>query len=127
MKKLLVLFVFVFSIISAFAQSESVKPTFGVNLERVVSYASINGETHTNLTVELRAAELGDPFVEGVRVIVTDNETGKKIYEKRFWKSYLYAFSDGTIEVGKGNALTQISLYKSKGDWIMNLREKGIY
>ena len=58
-----------------------------------------------------------------------DNNTGKKIYRKRFSKSYLYVFSDGTIEVGKGNALTQIILFKYKdgSGWGMILKERGIY
>jgi len=38
-------------------------------------------------------------------------------------------FSDGTIEVGKGNALTQIILFKYKdgSGWGMILKERGIY
>lgn len=52
-----------------------------------------------------------------------------KTYSKRFSKSYLYAFSDGTIQVGKGNALTQITLFKSKeySVWLMGIRKNGIY
>ena len=53
----------------------------------------------------------------------------KKLYNKRFPKSYLYAFSDGTIQVGKGNALTQLTLFKSKefNVWLMEIRKNGIY
>ena len=97
MKKILVILVLAFSTLSAFAQSESVKPTFGVTIEREVSFATIDNKDYSNITVEIKAAELGD------------------------------AFSDGTIQVGKGNALTQLSLYKSNGRWLMNLKEKGIY
>ena len=52
-------------------------------------------------------------------------KTGKKLYSKRFSKSYLYAFSDGTIQVGKGNALTQLTLFKSKeySVWLMEIRK----
>lgn len=53
----------------------------------------------------------------------------KEYTKKRFSKSYLYAFSDGTIQVGKGNALTQLILYKSKeyDVWLLEIRKKGIY
>jgi len=125
MKNILAIFIFAFSTISAFAQSESVKPTLGVTIEREVSFATINNKDYSYIIVELKAAELSY-FAEGVRVIVRDS-SGKRIYRKRFPKSYLYAFSDGTIQIGKGNALTQLSLYKSNGRWLMNLKEKGIY
>ena len=126
MKNILVTLLFALSTISLFAQSESVKPTQGVTIEREVSFANINNKEYSNIIVEIKAAELGDAFADGVRVIIRDS-TGKRIYRKRFPKSYLYAFSDGTIQVGKGNALTQLSLYKSNGRWLMNLKEKGIY
>ena len=41
-------------------------------------------------------------------------KTGKKLYSKRFSKSYLYAFSDGTIQVGKGNALLNLHYLSQK-------------
>ena len=74
------------------------------------------------------SAEITDIFVEGVKVTVRD-ENGKKIYKKRFSKSRLYAFSDGTIQIGKGNAVTNMNLYKDSDTrkWYMELREKGIY
>lgn len=129
MKNILAIFAFIFSVASVFAQSESVKPTYGVELERVIHYAEIERKVYTDITITLKAAEIGDMFVEGVRVVITDNQTGKKIYKKRFSKSRLYAFSDGQIEVGKGNALDQIIIWKSKstGLWHMELKEKGIY
>jgi len=129
MKQIISTFVCLLFAISSFAQSESAKPTFGVELEREVSFAIIEKETYRNVIVNLKSADFGDLFVEGVKITVTDAETGKKIYKKRFSKSYLYAFSEGTIQVGKGNALTQLILSKSKYDskWIMEIKEKGIY
>lgn len=111
------------------AQTESVKPTYGVTLEREVAFALIEKDTYFDVVVELKAAQFADMFVEGVKVTVKDAKTGKKIYKKRFSKSYLYAFSDGTIEVGKGNALTQLVLSKSteSREWLMQIKEKGIY
>ena len=110
---------------TVYAESETAKPTLGVKLEREVTYALIEKKGYDNVTVELKA---GDGYwTDGVRVIVTDNETGRRIYKKKFSKSYLYAFSDGEIQVGKGNALTQIILSKRSGYWRMTLKEKGIY
>lgn len=129
MKKVIITLLIFFCAVVSFAQSESAKPTFGVKLDREVAYAIIEKETHKDVIVELKSAELGDLFVEGVKIIVKDAKTGKKIYNKRFSKSYLYAFSDGTIQVGKGNALTQLTLYKSKeyNVWLMEIRKNGIY
>jgi hypothetical protein len=122
----------IFSIVMSFAQnegnSESVKPTWGVTLEREVLVAEIDKKSYIDVTVELKAAELGDIFADGVKVTVVDN-TGKKIYRKRFSKSYLYVLSDGTIVVAKGDALTQMIVFKFKdgNGWKMVLKEKGIY
>ena len=129
MKKFIITLLFFFCGIISFAQSESVKPTFGVELDREVALAIIDKETYKDVIVKLKSADLEDLFVEGVKIIITDAKTGKKIYKKRFSKSYLYAFSDGTIQVGKGNALTQLTLYKSKeyGVWLMEIRKNGIY
>lgn len=130
MKKVFVVFLFIFSTVSTFAQSEgeSVKPIGGITLYRNVSLAAIEQNNYLDVIVKFKAAELGDYFTNGVKVVVVDNNTGKKIYRKRFSKSYLYVFSDGTIEVGKGNALTQIILFKKDGSgWGMILKERGIY
>lgn len=127
MKKLLTL-IFTFSFIFSFAESEKVKPTFGVTIERKVAIAQIDEKAYTDVVVELKAAEIGDLFVEGVKVVVKNRTTGKKIYKKRFSKSYLYGFSDGTVQVGKGNVLIQVFLYKgSNENWILIIEGKGIY
>ena len=129
MKKTIITFLFLLCTIVTFAQSESVKPTFGVELDREVALAVIEKETFKDVIVELKSADLGDLFVDGVKITIKDAKTGKRIYKKRFSKSYLYAFSDGTIQVGKGNALTQLVLYKSKeyDVWLLEIRKKGIY
>lgn len=129
MKKLITLLIITIFSFCAYSQ-ESAKPSFGVKLERNVDLAVIEGKTYYNVIVELDAASIGDMFKEGVKVTVKDGENPKKkIYKKRFSKSYLYGFSDGTIQVGKGNVLTQLTLFKSKdtGNWLMEIKEKGIY
>ena len=129
MKRSVLIFALLFSAIMSFAQTESVNPTFGVTLEREVAFVIIEKEHYYDVVVELKAAQIIDMFVKGVKVTVKDAKTRKKIYKKRFSKSYLYAFSDGTINVGKGNALTQLILLKSSksGEWLMQIKEKGIY
>ena len=129
MRKAIITFLFFLCSIVTFAQSESAKPTFGVELDREVALAIIEKETFKDVVVELKSADLGDLFIEGVKITVKDAKTGKRIYKKRFSKSYLYAFSDGTIQVGRGNALTQLILYKSKeyDVWLLEIRKKGIY
>lgn len=128
MKKAIITFLFFLCSIMTFAQSESAKPTFGVELDREVAIAIIEKETYKDVVVELKSADLGDLFVDGVKITVKDAKTGKRIYKKRFSKSYLYAFSDGTIQVGKGNALTQLILYNKEYDvWLLEIRKKGIY
>jgi len=131
MKKLFAVMLLACFCTCAFAQdnskNERVSPTFGVKIERECYFVSLEKDGYNNVTVELDAAELGDLFKEGVKVTVRDKD-GKKIYKKRFSKSYLYAFSSGLIQVGKGDALTQVTIYKStSGDWIAVIKEKGIY
>ena len=90
MKKVFVVFLFIFSTVSTFAQSEgeSVKPIGGITLYRNVSLAAIEQNNYLDVIVKFKAAELGDYFTNGVKVVVVDNNTGKKIYRKRFSKSY---------------------------------------
>ena len=106
---------------------ETASPTFGVTVERKCGVVVIEKEVYHNATIELKAAELGDLFVEGVKVTVWD-ENGNKIYKKRFSKSFLYAYSDGSIYIARGNALTQVQVHKdSSGEWRAKIRAKGIY
>lgn len=115
------------SIAQTDTKSESAKPTFGVTVERDCNAVMIEKKIYYNVTVELKAAEITDLFSEGVKVTVTD-ENGKKIYKKRFSKSFLYAFPSGTIKVGRGYAIMQVTLYRNKDEnWEAIIREKGIY
>ena len=84
MKKFLLSLVFVLSVMLSFAQSESIKPTFGVTLEREVAFALIEKEAFKDVVVELKAAEIAELFAEGVKVTVKDAMTGKKIFKKGF-------------------------------------------
>ncbi|MDE6778081.1 MAG: hypothetical protein K2J51_01205 [Alistipes sp.] len=129
MKKVIIVFWAFFYAIASFAQGESVKPSYGVKLDREVAIAKIEKEIYQDVVVELKSSDFIAWFAHGVKIIVRDAKTGKKLYRKRFSKSYLYAFSDGTIYVGKGNALTQLTLLKSNkyNVWLMELRKNGIY
>lgn len=125
---ILLVCVSVCSIAQDYTKSESAKPTFGVTLERECSDIVIEKSIYHNVTIELKAADISDLFTDGVKVTVTD-ENGKKIYKKRFSKSYLYVFpTSKTIQVGKGNAIIQVGLYKNRGgEWEAIIMEKGIY
>ena len=132
MRKLLSLLFMLWSVV-VYSQSpndaaESVMPSYGVKLERPVAIAMINGVEYSDVVVELKAYEAIDLF-SGVKVTIKDAVTGKKLYKKRFSKSRLYGFSDGSISIGKGNVLIQMILYKSKeyNVWCMALQEKGLY
>ena len=83
MKKAIITFLFFLCSIMTFAQSESAKPTFGVELDREVAIAIIEKETYKDVVVELKSADLGDLFVDGVKITVKDAKTGKRIYKKR--------------------------------------------
>ena len=117
-----------FASLSLFAEEkETAKPTYGVKVERIVSVAYIEDKVYENVTVELDAASIDTFINEGVKITAKDSN-GKKIYKKRFSKSFLYGFSDNTLQVGKGNVLTQVIIFKSSsGEWIMKLKEKGLY
>lgn len=75
MKKVFVVFLFIFSTVSTFAQSEgeSVKPIGGITLYRNVSLAAIEQNNYLDVIVKFKAAELGDYFTNGVKVVVVDN------------------------------------------------------
>lgn len=126
MKKYLILLIILFTlpfISCAKEDAEKVSPTLNVELERPIQRALIDGKPYFNVSVELDAGKYS-----GVKVTVKDQQTGKKIYKKNFKNSYLYAFSDGSIYVGKGNALTQLMLIKSvEGFYLIVIREKGLY
>lgn len=126
MKKIVITGLFLLFVISSFAQSEEASPTFDVTIERKVAFAFIEDETYYNVTVELKSFD--NYFLSGVKITVKDI-TGKKIYKKRWHSSYLYGFSDGTIQIGKGNVLTQVILakFETTNDWGIEIREKGIY
>lgn len=85
-----------------FAQSESAKPTFGVELDREVAIAIIEKETYKDVVVELKSADLGDLFVDGVKITVKDAKTGKRIYKKRFSKSIFMLFPMALFKWVKG-------------------------
>ena len=132
MKKILFCTFFLLVTMCLYAQEnkkdpESAKPTFGVTVNRVVDAAKINGKYYYNVAVEFKASDIMD-WSEGVKIKVKHRYTDKKLYKKRFSNSYLYVYSDKSIQVGKGNATTEVICQKdSYGDWIIEIEEDGIY
>ena len=92
MKKVIIIFLVFFYAIISFAQSESTKPTFGVKLDREVAVAKIEKETYQDVIVELRSADLGDLFTEGVKIIVKDAKTGNNYIISVFQSHYSMHF-----------------------------------
>ncbi len=132
MKKILFFTFFLLATMCSYAQEnkkepESAKPTFDVTVNRIVDSAKINGKYYNNVVVEFKASDIVD-WADGVKIIVKDKYTNKKLYKKRFSNSYLYVYSDKSIQVGKGNATTEVICEKkSYGDWIIEIEENGIY
>ena len=102
-------------------------PSYGIEFDRKVAWAIIEGKEYENVIVDIKVADIGD-VLTGVRVVVKDVDTDKIIYKKRFSRSYLYGFSGGRIAIGRGNILTQMRLYRNEetGSWVMELRKKGL-
>lgn len=44
-----------------------------------MAVAKIEKETYQDVIVELRSADLGDLFTEGVKIIIKDAKTGKTV------------------------------------------------
>ncbi len=129
MKRILLCILACIICIATYSQ-ESAKPTFDVKITRDVAIAIIEDIKYYNVEIKLNAAPFDDLFLEGVKVTVKDKKTGKKIYKKRFSSSYLYGFADGTIQVGKGNAIRQVILIQSKEDrtkWFCEIKKGGLY
>lgn len=85
MKKVFVVFLFIFSTVSTFAQSEgeSVKPIGGITLYRNVSLAAIEQNNYLDVIVKFKAAELGDYFTNGVKVVVVDRRAQRSQTARR--------------------------------------------
>ena len=132
MKRLVLSIIAIFAVVTSFAEDskpESVGPTYGITVERYVSLATGDCGYLEDVYVTLKAAHIVDGICAGVKVVIKDKWKKDVIYKKRFISSRLYAYSNGQLQVGKGNALTNIIISKSKysGKWYMELKENGIY
>ena len=111
-------------------EPEKALPTYGIKLDRPIYEAEIEGSIYHNVIVVLEVDDwaTGQSFsyYDGVKIKIKDSGENK-IYEKRFNKSYLYGFSDGTLQVGKGMALCQAILFKKDDVWHLKVREMGLY
>lgn len=133
MKRIASILFISFCTIMIFAQDKGISPVFGIEIDREVAFAVIEEKTYENVTVELKSADIAS-LVSGVKVIVRDTKSGKRIYKKRFSKSYLYVYwneysNTEFIQVGKGDALIQVIVSKpsQNDELLMRIREKGIY
>lgn len=121
MKKFIVTLLLSCCSVASLAQSENLQPARGITIEKEALVAVVEDRVCFGIAVELKSASTG------VKITARDADTGRKIYRKRYPKSSLYLFSDGSVQVKRdADALTQLVCYKSDDEWRMVLCEKGI-
>ena len=86
MKKLVLSIIAIFAVATSFAEDskpESVRPTYGVTVERYVSLATGDCGYLEDVYVTLKAAHIVDGICAGVKVVIKDK-----------WKKMLYIRKD---------------------------------
>ena len=110
MKKIIFLLLAIIQFFVGYAQSESetAKPSRGVEIQRRCAILYIEGKKYENATVELKSNDPDYIFTDKshVNVKVTIKlPTGeqKVVYKKKIKDSNLYIFRNGQIQVGNPN------------------------
>lgn len=125
MKKILFLLTLLLSCLSISAEEpEYANPSYGVKVERKAAIAIIDDSTYYEVTATISSSRIKDEILRSATVVVKNKE-GKKIYKKRFGDNMLYGFSDGTLQIGKGNVLVHLVLKKIDGVWSLLISSKG--
>lgn len=129
MKKYLILFCLICFCLLAFG--ESVSPLYDKKVSRKLDFIYIEGQSYDSVTVTMKCIS-PDYFIfdkARVKVKIVD-KSGKKIWKKTLYNSFLYVFSNGQIQIGKPN-FTQIliapSSYKTSHYYGEIKLEEGIY
>ena len=107
--------------------TEEVYPTFNLKFEREAAIAIIENKVYQNVVIEIEVAPFPkDKDYKGISIFVRDSRK-KKIYKNSFPKSFLYGYGDKSLQMGIENVLLQMILFKSDGQWILTIQERGIY
>ena len=88
-------------------------PSVGTKIERNLVWIDIEGTYYNNAHLLLQSYYDYRYRKFVVRVNVTQNH--KRIYSKRFNDSYMYLFSNGTIQVGRPNFYQLVVIHDKLG------------
>lgn len=111
-------------------EPEKASPTYGVEIERELLGADIEGTAYIGATIRMKPIKANyiTSNIDKVKVTIFDAD-GKKIWKKTLKNANLYIFSSGQIQIGSKN-FDQIVVYKyyDSGKWAATIREKsGVY
>ena len=127
MKRIIVLFVVLFSFNMFVIAQESAKPLTDTEVVRKVSIMDIEEKVFYDVKVTLKSVSPDYYFTSKYKVKVTIHDRwGNIIYKKTLKNVFLYVFSDGQVQVGKSN-FDQVLIQKSSEDnskFIGKTREK---
>ena len=118
--------------VAAFSQEEekeTTSPSYKTEISRNVSSLDVEGLVYKNVTVSLKSNNSGYYVGETPKVKVKIvNVDGRLIWKKTLKNSYLYVFSDGTVQVGQPKLFRIIINKDYSGNYIGKIREyEGIY
>lgn len=126
MKKIILLFISLISLNIGLIAQESVEPLKNGEVTRDVTIMDIEGKNYYNVKVTLKSMSPDNIINYSNRVNVTVvNENGFPVWRKTIKDAYLYVFSNGQVQVGKGK-IDQIIISKSgyNDSYIGKVREK---
>lgn len=126
MKKLFLLIISLISLNVISLAQESVEPMINGEVVRKVSVLDIEGKEYYNVEVTLKSVSPDNIINFDNRVNVTVvNDKGYTVWRRAIKDAYLYVFSNGQVQVGKGK-LDQIIISKSPHSdlYIGKIREK---
>lgn len=125
--KILLIYTFL-SFTNTIYSQETVHPLFDTEIVRNVLSIDIEGKEYKNVLVTLKSISPDYFFSDQFRVkVIVEDRDGFKIWKKTLKNAYLYAFSDGQIQVGQPN-FNQIIIEPYLGSHVGAIRIKeGVY
>jgi hypothetical protein len=128
MKPKILLILLIFNFTTSLFSQETTKPLTDTQIERCVLIMDIDGKVYEYVNVTLKSMSpnyFSDRY--RVKVTIVDIE-GNTVWRKTLKNVFLYVFSDGQIQVGKGNFNRILIKKHYSGADIGTIREKeGVY